>query len=192
MSSVDDNSESQSSSATTAANRLELIIVLAESRRSVTVKKSYSLERVLSKLEDVIGFAVEIKHKGKLIEEQSAWADLVARYNASDPVELQTEREDPNKIHKEERSMLQGLVDACYLIDVQGKILFQNFAAEDLFGYDSSIIGTNIKVSVSLKRCVRVILNVSTPGADSARDSRKARHVFAVKKISPFVGCVKV
>ena len=41
--------------------------------------------------------------------------------------------------------MLHGLVDACFLIDTQGKVLFQNFAAEDAFGYDSSIIGTNIK-----------------------------------------------
>jgi PAS domain S-box-containing protein len=47
--------------------------------------------------------------------------------------------------NQKERSMLHGLVDACFLIDTQGKVLFQNFAAEDAFGYDSSIIGTNIK-----------------------------------------------
>ncbi len=104
MSSVDDNSESQSSSATTAANRLELIVILgADSRRTVTVKKSYALDRVLSKLEDVLGFPVEIKIKGKPVEEQAVWADLVARHTSADALEVHADREDPNKIHKEVR-----------------------------------------------------------------------------------------
>lgn len=77
------------------------MILGADSRRSVTVKKSYNLERVLSKLEDVLGFPVEIKIKGKAIEEQSVWAEVVARHSSADPLEISAEREDPNKIHKE-------------------------------------------------------------------------------------------
>jgi hypothetical protein len=89
-------------SATTAVNRLELIVLYAnEARRVVSVKKTYTLERVLSKLEDVLGFPVEIKVKGKPVEEQSVWAEVVARHSSADPLEVSAEREDPNKIHKE-------------------------------------------------------------------------------------------
>ena len=59
--------------------------------------------RVLSKLEDVLGFPVEIKIKGKPVEEQAVWADLVARHTSADALEVHADREDPNKIHKEVR-----------------------------------------------------------------------------------------
>ncbi len=146
LSSVDDNSESNSSSATNAANRLELIVLYGDGRRSVIIKRSYALDRVLSKLEDVFGFAVEIKVKGQVIEDATLWSDLVSRHATVDPMELSVERENPNKIHKEERAMLQGLVDACFIIDKTGTVLFQNFAAEDMLGYDTTeLVGTNIK-----------------------------------------------
>jgi PAS domain-containing protein len=146
LSSVDDNSESNSSSATNAANRLELIVLYGDARRLVVVKRSYGLDRVLSKLEDVFGFPVEIKIKGVLVEEAGLWQDAISRHATADPLELVASREDPNKIHKEERSMLHGLVDACFVIDKEGTVLFQNMAAEDLLGYETKeIVGKNVK-----------------------------------------------
>ena len=146
LSSVDDNSESNSSSATNAANRLELIVLYGDARRLVVVKRSHPLDRVLSKLEDVFGFPVEIKFKGALLEEAGAWQDVISRHATADPLELVAERENPNKIHKEERSMLHGLVDACFIIDKEGTVLFQNLAAEDLLGYETKdIVGKNVK-----------------------------------------------
>ncbi len=143
---MDDNSESNSSSATNAANRLELIVLYGDARRLVVVKRSHPLDRVLSKLEDVFGFPVEIKVKGALLEEAGAWQDVISRHATADPLELVAERENPNKIHKEERSMLHGLVDACFIIDKEGIVLFQNLAAEDLLGYETKdLVGKNIK-----------------------------------------------
>ncbi len=146
LSSVDDHSETNSSSATNAANRLELVVVLGDARRSVVVKRSHDMDRVLSKLEDIFGFSVEIKVKGQIVPDATKWSDIVSRHATVDPLEIAIEREDPNKVHKEERAMLQGLVDACFVIDKMGTILFQNFAAEDMLGYDSAVIvGTNIR-----------------------------------------------
>ena len=146
LSSVDDNSESHSSSATTAANRLELILLYADSRRSLIVKRNHSLERILSKLEDLFGFPVELRVKGVVLEDPLAWSDLVSKHAPVDALEVSVERENPNKIHKEERAMLQGLVDACFIIDKVGKILFQNFAAEDMLGFESAeLVGQNVR-----------------------------------------------
>jgi PAS domain S-box-containing protein len=41
--------------------------------------------------------------------------------------------------------MLHSLVDACFIIDTTGVILFQNFAAEDLMGYGTELVGCNVR-----------------------------------------------
>lgn len=147
LSSADDRSDVDSSSVSTAANRIELVLVYGESKRSAHAKKTYSFERVLGLLEDIFSFPVEIMIKGQKIEEQFQWLDAVNKNAPGDPMELYVEREDPNKIHKAEKSMLQGLSDACFIIDTTGKILFYNFAAEDSLGYESGeLLGQNIKM----------------------------------------------
>ena len=117
MSSVDDGgSESGSSSVTSAANRLEVSATMGDASRSILFKKKYSLDRVLAKMEESFGFAVEIFHKNKIIDEEILWADVVAQHYSAEPLELEIKREDVNKVHKEEKSMLHGLTDACFII----------------------------------------------------------------------------
>jgi len=147
LSSLDgDGSESGSSSATTAANRLEISATMGNAARSIVVKRSYKLDRVLAKMEDSYQFPCEIFHNGKLVDDAIQWADIVSQHYSADPLELEVKREDPNKIHKEEKAMLHGLTDACFIIDIKGQILFYNLAAEDILGYDTDqLIGQNIR-----------------------------------------------
>lgn len=117
------------------------------------------------------GFPVEILHNKQVLEDPTAWQELVSRQNPADPLEITVQRENPNKIHKEgnnearffcvwrtdvgslflisntERAMLQGLSDSCIVIDHIGTILFVNLMTEELFGFESSeLVGQNIKV----------------------------------------------
>ena len=131
MSSVDDGgSESGSSSVTSAANRLEVSATMGDASRSILFKKKYSLDRVLAKMEESFGFAVEIFHKNKIIDEEILWADVVAQHYSAEPLELEIKREDVNKVHKEEKSMLHGLTDACFLIVInsQSSLIFKNYS----------------------------------------------------------------
>ena len=147
LSSAEDRSDVDSSSVGSPANRLELVVIYGESKRSARAKRTYSLERVLALLEEMFSFPVEITVKGQKILEQDQWLDVVNRHGSADAFEIEVEREDPNKIHKAEKSMLQGLTDACFVLDTKGTILFLNFAAEETFGYESpELIGQNIKM----------------------------------------------
>lgn len=145
LSSDDDGGSSSSMS---GANRLELAVVTGDAaRRGLLLKRKYPLERVQALVEDLLGFPIEINVKGNRIETQSQWLDVLSRHVSVDPMEINVTRQDPNKIRKEETTLLHGLTDACFIIDTSGLVLFQNLAAAELLGYsDSEVVGQNVRM----------------------------------------------
>ena len=145
----DDNSSDVSSSASNSANRLELCVSMKDKPgviiERVFIKKRYKLDRVIQKLEDTFDFAVEVWNKGVIVETEAAWNNIVA--SAVEKAQIQVKREDVNKIHKQERMMLQGLTDATAIIDTVGNVLFVNIAFEELTGYSlDEVLGMNVKM----------------------------------------------
>lgn len=141
-----------------------MVCTYGASQRVVAIKRTYALDRVLQRLEEQYGFAVELMVRKKPLSDALAWSDLVAQCGADATLEVEVLREPPNKIGKEERQMLHGLAvrrwrvgrverthechqDACFVIDTIGTILFCNMTAEELFGYAlSELEGQNIRM----------------------------------------------
>lgn len=94
---------------TNAANKVELVCTYGASQRVVVIKRSYTLERVLQRLEEQYGFSVELLVRKKPITDAVAWSDIMAQCGADATLEVEVLREPANKIGKEERQMLHGL-----------------------------------------------------------------------------------
>ena len=141
----DSQSQSQSSSAVSSVNCMELICQTGDSRRQLTVKRRYGLERILSILEESFQMPMEILVNGKVLDDPQLWADVVSKHSLTEPLEIEVTRQDKNKIFREEKAMLHGLTDGCIIIDTVGKVLFSNYALEELLGYQpDDLIGRNI------------------------------------------------
>lgn len=88
---------------------LDLRCVLGDERRTVTVKRTHTLERVLQKLEETFGTRVQLSVRNRRVTEQLEWSDVVARHGVGDALEVALVRESVNAISAQERALLHGL-----------------------------------------------------------------------------------
>lgn len=114
--------------------------------------QSVTFSKLARKLEKKIGYAPNIKSvvdgKETVLEDQSEWNNLLVRIgHDSSKITLKLSKPGPNTLPKSERALLEALVDAVVVADVDMNILFVNSQVTVLTGYQSSeLVGRKVEM----------------------------------------------
>ncbi len=194
-----DGSEHSSTSSKSATNGLQFKVSVEGGQNftlTLNTDSDVSFSKLVRKIENKSGAPPVIRAVlGKEVvpvEDQSEWMPIWSQCKANKAgVELQVRKAGANDLSKAERSMLEGLVDACVVATTDMTILFVNKQLLKATGYrNDEVIGRNVQLlmpaDVAKNHASYVNSYLST---GQAKIIGKGRQVALVRKDKSVLSC---